>query len=956
MALHLDGALSWARADGDLRPLPVTLPVALLLVLARRREWMPRSALMTMFWPEADAERAQLNLRVNLHKARALLKDLRIDVPIETDRRGLRWAPPVQVGVNGAVRGPLASGFEISGFERFDRWLRGWREACDGAAGRVVAGDTDDEDDLLRGVPLSQRFYGRRAERARLRASKSPAMVVVGEPGVGKSRLVAAALEPETWLQCREGLCQASFGAVADLFAVHPEWLEDLGAYRLDVARLLPDVAPDEPLPPLDALTARVRLFEALARIVERRAELIAVDDLQWADPASVEWLVMLAHRGRVRWVATVRGEEMPVSTQSALDALSSRGLLERLPLQGLDRNALNALLHDRRPDLAGRQGFPQPHPWVEAIGAYTDGNAFCVIELADALTGGDRPERLGGIPLPERVSLMVRRRWERLDAEARTVVDACTLAIGTPTLAQLAAMTGLAPSVALSSLEASQRQGLTRDTACRHDVVREAVRAAILPCRAAEMHARAADYLARSGAEPEHVAHHWRASGRLEEAWPWVLQVAQRLKHRGERDAAVEALREVRDSTHDPALSLRAEIMLAQERLFDDLPAGRAALESALARAHRLPPGEARRTIEAHALAGLVDNAVFAGDLDRARELARALGERLPCADRDVLIEAHQVLIEATMRLADGVGARSSLQALVDARTAPAIVLSFEAQIHWFFGAVREARRAFEALLARHPEYCRGLTIENDLAVMCHALGDLDTAETMARRSLRSWEGNAHTEALSSLVLGSTLTSMGRFAEAVQALERAEELGRRQGSALFIGEALARRSRTHWCEGDVGAAVESASAARETAGALDEPLRGSGLALAEVLAWTGANGTLPQRSLDQIEALAARSDHPLVHARNCRARIAAAECRGRAGEALEAARHQVAVARSAGLLEWLCEGLEQVARWTVGTEAEAARAEAGALAGARRYGWLAARLAGPGAPPTMTG
>lgn len=158
MALHLDGALSWARADGDLRPLPVTLPVALLLVLARRREWMPRSALMTMFWPEADAERAQLNLRVNLHKARALLKDLRIDVPIETDRRGLRWAPPVQVGVNGAVRGPLASGFEISGFERFDRWLRGWREACGGAAGRVVAGDTDDEDDLLRGVPLSQRF------------------------------------------------------------------------------------------------------------------------------------------------------------------------------------------------------------------------------------------------------------------------------------------------------------------------------------------------------------------------------------------------------------------------------------------------------------------------------------------------------------------------------------------------------------------------------------------------------------------------------------------------------------------------------------------------------------------------------------------------------------------------------------------------------------------------------
>lgn len=948
MTLNLDRGVRWEGERGESTRLPSTLPVALLLVLARRGEWTTRTALCSMFWPEADTERAQLNLRVNLHKARNLLVRLGVEVPIEADRRGMRWAPRVTTGEEDPDCGTLAEGFEIPEFERFARWLHGWRAACGRDNG---AADTDDDDDLQQGLPLAQRFYGRRTEQARLRASTVQALVVAGEPGVGKSRLVAAALGPTIWLSCREGLRQASFGAVADLFATHPEWLEDLGAYRLDVARLLPDVAPGEPLPPLDALTARVRLFEALARIVERSADLIAVDDLQWADPASVEWLVMLAHRGRVRWVATARSEEMPASTQSALDALLSKGLLEQLPLQGLDRHAMNALLHDRRPDLAGRRSFPQAHAWLDAIGSYTGGNAFCAIELADTLSVDDRPERLDRIPLPERVALMVRRRWERLDAEARAVVDACALTIGVPTLAQLAAMTGLAPSATLSSLEASQRHGLTRDTACRHDVVREAVRAAILPCRAAEMHARAADYLARSGAEPEHVAHHWRAGGRPEAAWPWVLRVAQRLKHRGERDAAVAALREVRESTQDPALSLRAEIMLAQEHLFDDLPAGRTALESALARAHGLTSREERRAIEAHALAGLVDNAVFTGDLGRARRLARALRERLPCADRDVLIEAHQVLIEATMRLADGDAARSSLRALVEARTAPAIVLSFEAQIHWFLGAVREARRAFEVLLARHPEYCRGLTIENDLAVMCHALGDLDAAETMARRSLRSWAGNAHTEALSSLVLGSALTSMGRFAEAVEALDHAETLGRRQGSALFVGEALARRSRTQWCEGDLGAAVASAVAAREASGLLDEPLRGSGLALAEVLATVSATGTFPARPCEQLDALAARSDHPLVHARTWRARIVVAECRGRRTVALEAARRLVAAARDAGLLEWVCEGLEQVARWAAGAEAQAAHAEAVALASAQGFGWLVPKLAGLCAP-----
>ncbi|MBK9675235.1 MAG: AAA family ATPase [Betaproteobacteria bacterium] len=949
MVLRLLGQLRWEPDACPSRALPAVLPAAILLVLARVGQWMPRARIAALFWPESPADAALLNLRVNLHKARRLLDELGIDVPLESDRRSLRWAAPVDPGTGSDSGHTLAAGYELPGFERFESWLRQWRESAavrsPGAPEAEAASLGDWEASTV--APSLPGFYGRRLELARLRASTARAIVVTGEPGVGKSCLVSAAFEPRHWLRCREGLRQGSFGAVADLIASHPQWLEDLGVYRLDVARLLPEVAPDEPLPPLDALTARVRLFEALARTLERHCTMLAVDDLQWADAATVEWLVMLAHRGRVRWVATARADELSEATHSTLLALESAGTLHSLALQGLDRAALNALLFDRRPDLAADGGLRRTHPWLAALAEYTGGNPFCAIEVMDALTAGDQPQRLQRLPLPERVACMVRGRRERLDSSARAVVDASSLAVGSPPVAQLAAMAGLDTASTLAALEAAEAHGLMEGTVCRHDVVREAIRGAIGRARAAELHRRAARYLAEVGAEPDLIAHHGRQAADREIAWPWVLRAAQRLKQRGERDAAVAAMCEVRDSTRDAALALRAEIMLAQERLFDDLVAGRAALETTLVRAGCLPRGANRQTIEAHALAGLVDNAVFSGDLVRASALSGALRERLPGLANDVLVEAHQVLIEATMRQGDFEAAQVSLQGLRDVGVAPPVVLSFEAQIHWFSGAVREARRAFEQLLERHAEYCHGLTIENDLAVMCLALGDPATAETMARRSLQSWACVAHTEALSSLVLGSTLTSLGRFAEAVECLDRAHDLGRRQGSCLFASEALVRRARLHWCAGQPVEAREALLAARDGIGEVTEPLRASGLALMAVLTAVGVQAAPDAADLLLLLSLCARSRHPLVHARHWRAQAAAAEHRADAAEALAAARRLVATAREAGLLEWLCEAQGLVARLDAGAGATAAGAEAQALAQAQGFGWMVCRLAG---------
>lgn len=950
MTLCLLGSLRWESEGQASRRLPVILPTALLLVLARRGQWLSRAEVASLFWPELSGEAALLNLRVNIHKARRLLDELRIGVAIETERRRLRWAPPTDLGGEAGAKGPLASDFDLPAFERFDAWLREWRAACGGASLRASGRGTDDDPDDLDGgarTAASADFYGRRVELARLRSSNAPAVVVVGEAGVGKSRLVAEAFGSAPWLHCREGLRQTSFSAVADLFERHPQWLQDLGAYRLDLARLLPQIAPDEPLPPLDAITARVRLFEALARTIERHAALLAVEDLQWADAATAEWLSMLAHRGRLRWIATARSEELAPHVSEALRALEAAGAASTLTLQGLDRTALNALLHDRRPDLAGPLDFPQPHAWLDAMWAYTGGNAFCTIEIMAALAPGDAPQRLARQPLPERVAGMLRRRREQLAAPVRAVVDAAALAMGQPSLAQLAAVAGLDIAQAVTAVECAQQQGLMQGTACRHDLVREALRAAISPERAAQGHRRAARHLELEGAEPETIAYHWRCAGDEAAAWPFVLLAAQRLRQRGERDSAVTALCELRDAALDQTLVLRAEVMLAQEHLFDDLPAGRRALESTLVRAECVQAGIARQTVEAHALAGLIDNAVFSGDLARAVSLSSTLRERLPGLAKDALIEAHQVLIEAAMRDGDFEAARDSLEGLRQAGAAHAVVLSFEAQIHWFAGAVREARQVFEQLLMRHPDYCHGLTIENDLAVMCQALGDLGAAEELARRSLRSWGSIAHAQALSSLALGSTLTSRGCFDEALQVLDRACELGRQQGSDLFVSEALARRARLHWAATDAQAARQATLAARALAGDVTEPLRASGLALMEVLTAIDSHAAPDPAALNALESIAARSRHPIVHARHWRARAALAAAQGDSAAALGAARRLETVARAGGLLEWGCEALELLARFEDGAAADCARAEALALAHAQGYGWLIARLEG---------
>ncbi len=765
-------------------------------------------------------------------------------------------------------------------------------------------------------------FCGRAAELATLRHSQAAVVVVLGEAGIGKTSLLRAAAPQALGLRGREGLDAVPYGPVVELLQQRPALLAQAGAYRLDLARVLPEIAPDEALPPLDAHTAKLRLLEGLARVFEAAPAagvpppVLRVDDLQWCDRSTLEWLVFVAHRGRLRWLASARAHELPTAARQALQTLRAAGLLQELALQGMDGDEFGAWCRSRWP----AQAWPAPR--LKQLWARSAGNPFVAGEIIAAGFDGEDADTGDQPTLPPRVRQLIQRRLDGLAPAPRAVVEAAALLSRPASLALLSAVSGLEEAPCLAGCEAALTAELLVEGAggmeCRHDLIRAATVAGLSAARRESLHRRAALSLAQTlgaAAPPLEIAAHWDQAGQPQTALAWCHRGAQQLKDAGRFDEAQALWRRVTAESLEAALVLRARLALAECELLNDLPAGRRALEAVLDEVGAVAEAGLRAQLEAQALAGLVDNAVFAGDRPLARQRAARLRPLLPQLHGAEQAHACEVLIELAMREPDIPAARELLARARRADPRRPSLLSFEAQIHWFAGEVVPACEAFETLLREHPAQCRGLTIENDLAVMCHARGDLLRAETMARRSLESWQGVVHTETLSLLVLGSTLTGLGRHHEAGAALEAAAQGAAQQSSALFLAEAQTRQARLLLQHGQPTAALVLLDEAERHIVAGDEPLRLSQWLVTKALCLAAVGQVLPAGLHAAAQALGPRSPHPVVQVRLLRIAVESALQADDAAAALQAAMALADTARRAGLQEWLCEGLLLQAR-----------------------------------------
>ena len=285
----------------------------------------------------------------------------------------------------------------------------------------------------------------------RTRAGRGQVVLISGEPGIGKSRLMqdlaahlqaealvlASGSQPEERTLPYQPIAQAlrSVLHVECLAHVQPIWLAE-------VARLVPELRtlrPDLPLPlPAEPDGARTRLFEALCQIVlglaagpraeagrQARPVLLCLDDLNWADSATLDWLGFLGHRlsdHRLLVLGTYRSDEA-----SAVDglrrALARAGVLSEVVLVGLDKASVLRILRH----VTG----PRPHDetLAERLQQATGGNPFFLVETLRALSeAGQQPEELADLetlPLPDIVRQAVKARLDHLSPQARQVLEA---------------------------------------------------------------------------------------------------------------------------------------------------------------------------------------------------------------------------------------------------------------------------------------------------------------------------------------------------------------------------------------------------------------------------------------------------------------------------------------------------------------------------------------------------
>jgi DNA-binding SARP family transcriptional activator/tetratricopeptide (TPR) repeat protein len=450
-----------------------------------------------------------------------------------------------------------------------------------------------------------------------------------GAAGMGKSSLAKQTREAAAAQGWRTGAGVASriegawpyapiLDAVADLCRRHPTLLDGLDdRSRQDIERALSGRPLD-----WDGDGGRQRLFVAVADLMRLAAAgtgaLLTVDNLHEADDASLRLVHYLARTGTgERFVLVLAHRRQPVTEtfEYMRSGLLQRGAAVDVPLSPLTRTQTATLIEARRPGL--------PAPAVEQIWQFSAGLPFAVVEAARlASASGALDTGPGAVVL------------ELLDPRARTVLEYVAAAGLTFDTDEFVALAGLPEDEAFDCLDAALAalvvERAPNGFRFRHELIREAVLAAVPEHRQRLLHRVCADRLAMLGASSARIGHHLLAAGEIESAVPHVLRAA-------ETDAAVGAYRDALalvDSVRHVAtgvdrshgLALRANLLGAMGD-----PAAPAAYREAIDVA---PPAQ-RRLLQAQ----LARMEAYAGDLDSAQALLDGLEPDGGRADPAILL-----------------------------------------------------------------------------------------------------------------------------------------------------------------------------------------------------------------------------------------------------------------------------------------------------------------------------
>lgn len=460
----------------------------------------------------------------------------------------------------------------LAAFDRFRRWLvdelglqpmattlalaEALRSGSRAAAAVPPAPAADAAASVPRAVVQPPRVVGRERELAQLADLALPIVAVGGEPGVGKTRLLEEALPAARWIACREGLAQVPFAPVIEYLHDFRDSLPELGEHRRDLARLLPELAEGELLPPADPALGKTRLLEALAHVLEDGGRPLVFDDVQWADAATGELIVFLARRAQVPIRLAHRTTEAAPALEGLLESLEATAGLQRLPLAPLSAEALQALLALLSRTDAGPPLFTA---WLHRR---TGGNPFFALQTLRALFENQRLQaRADGwasdldavtidyseLEIPPRVADLVRRRLRGLSDAARRVLGVVAVCGTARDVERIAATIGLSPWATAEALGQAESAGLLREGRFAHDLVRESHYASLPEPLRVVLHGAVARHFAEVLPAAQ-IAEHWWAAGQVGPAIDATLGAVATDRHAGLHAQALALLQSAAD------------------------------------------------------------------------------------------------------------------------------------------------------------------------------------------------------------------------------------------------------------------------------------------------------------------------------------------------------------------------------------------------------------------------
>lgn len=384
-------------------------------------------------------------------------------------------------------------------------------------------------------MPAITTFVGRGSELDLLEDAleavgrgESRAVEIVGPAGIGKTRLLA---ELSRRADARGDVVLAGAGAELEqdlpfwvfvdaldeyVESIEPRRLERLDdVVRSELGQVLPSLAAS-PAAVAQAVHERYRTHRAVRELLEQLAAtkplVLVLDDVHWADPASLDLLVALLHRppaAGVLFAIAARPHQLPDRLATALDRAHRDRTLHRIELGALSRDEARALVGDD----------------VDALYDESGGNPFYLEQLARApvtthATAG--PDvALAGVRVPPLVAAALAEELRLLSDRTRRVLDGASVA-GDPFELDLAAVAADAPEPeVLDALDELVRLDFVRATEMprrfrfRHPIVRRAAYESTPGGWRIGAHERVAAALAARGASATARAHHVERSAR---------------------------------------------------------------------------------------------------------------------------------------------------------------------------------------------------------------------------------------------------------------------------------------------------------------------------------------------------------------------------------------------------------------------------------------------------------